>query len=544
MVFLVSVLSLSLATTEIVPPQVDEHALGLWRVLQGRMGAAEGCLELDGLNVPGKVALAFRGDVWVERPLEIAGEFFIRSSASAPTDVRAAGVAFCGRDCDAFYYVHFDSRNSQVILVRHAGDAPWIEIARRRDMPLAWDQWHSFSIRASETAISVIVDGTEVLSAADAKLTSGLIGLRAGQGIVRFRRISVSGTAGKPNPDWERGSKMLEVIKVAVSSEERYYAFPSIARLADGRLAVVFYDGTGHVSPDGRIDIVISEDEGRTWTKPRTIIDSPTDDRDPSIMQTREGTILVSCFRYDGRERKQPTRTFVYRSVDGGQTFDDGRPLDIGWEWEATSDEILQLPDGTLLCPIYGVMRPGETERAAVVFSHDDGRTWQRETVSTIAYSEDGRLHFQEPALALLPDGRVLCELRTELLKPERRGFYNIYESISSDGGRTWDQPRELPLVGQACGLLVHSSGLIFHAYRKNGVSAILRRPDEDWDPAKEFPVFMVGGDAAYPSAVELSDGSILCVFYAREHFMIGAVRIPNRLIQSLHELGARALDI
>ncbi len=335
---------------------------------------------------------------------------------------------------------------------------------------------------------------------------------------------------------------MIEHLVVAQSPPGRYYAFPSICRLRDGRLAVVFYDGTGHVSPNGRVAITFSSDEGRTWTPPRTIIDSPLDDRDPSIMQTSRGTVLVSSFRYDYQHR-QATRTYVYISQDTAATFDRGRPLDIGWQWEATSDEILELPDGTLLCPIYGVARPGETERAAVAFSRDGGLTWNATQPATIAYDEQGTIHFQEPALALLPDGRILCELRSHLLKPQSRPFYHIYESVSEDGGRTWSSPRQLPLMGQASGLLVHSSGLIFHAYRKNGVAGILRSPGEDWDPKREFQILKIAGDAAYPSAVELKDGSILCVYYAREKRCIGAALIPADLVPKLHQLGPAALS-
>ena len=46
-------------------------------------------------------------------------------------------------------------------------------------------------------------------------------------------------------------------------------------------------------------------------------------------------------------------------------------------------------------------------------------------------------------------------------------------------------------------------------------------------------PMF-VDGDSAYRSAVELSDGSIYCVYYAREHRAIEAAVISPEAIKAL----------
>ena len=89
-----------------------------------------------------------------------------------------------------------------------------------------------------------------------------------------------------------------------------YQAFPDVCRLPNGDLACVFYAGYGHVSlPNaewprgGRICVVESSDEGRTWSDPRVLFDGPQDDRDPHIAALRDGTLACSFFQY--------------RSVDG-----------------------------------------------------------------------------------------------------------------------------------------------------------------------------------------------------------------------------------
>src|SRR5205823_3759608 len=73
-------------------------------------------------------------------------------------------------------------------------------------------------------------------------------------------------------------------IVVVPPTEGRRAFFPSVERLRDGQLVVVYYDSPDHVSPGGRIAMVRSADNGLTWSPPRVIIDTPLDDRDPSLI--------------------------------------------------------------------------------------------------------------------------------------------------------------------------------------------------------------------------------------------------------------------
>src|SRR5690349_13157204 len=69
-----------------------------------------------------------------------------------------------------------------------------------------------------------------------------------------------------------------------------YQAFPDVCRLKNGSLFCVFYAGYSHVSQPngrlpkgGRICAIRSKDEGATWSVPSTVVDTPDDDRDPSV---------------------------------------------------------------------------------------------------------------------------------------------------------------------------------------------------------------------------------------------------------------------
>jgi hypothetical protein len=59
--------------------------------------------------------------------------------------------------------------------------------------------------------------------------------------------------------------------------------FPVALRLKDGRIAVALRGGAPHVGIKGRLDMVFSADEGKSWTKPTLVVDSPVDDRNPAL---------------------------------------------------------------------------------------------------------------------------------------------------------------------------------------------------------------------------------------------------------------------
>ena len=55
-------------------------------------------------------------------------------------------------------------------------------------------------------------------------------------------------------------------------------------------------DRDAHVCPYGKTQMVISSDNGKTWGEPITINNTPLDDRDTGLIQTKKGTLLVSWF--------------------------------------------------------------------------------------------------------------------------------------------------------------------------------------------------------------------------------------------------------
>lgn len=83
-----------------------------------------------------------------------------------------------------------------------------------------------------------------------------------------------------------------------ISQEPQYYhGWPTIARRRDGTLIVVCSGGRQkHVCPFGRVELMVSHDEGGKWSWPRTILDTDLDDRDAGVLETQKGTLIVTTF--------------------------------------------------------------------------------------------------------------------------------------------------------------------------------------------------------------------------------------------------------
>ena len=78
---------------------------------------------------------------------------------------------------------------------------------------------------------------------------------------------------------------------------KRYHGWPTVARRRNGELLVVCSGGReAHVCPFGRVELIRSDDDGRTWSDARILLDGPIDDRDAGVMETARGTILVTTF--------------------------------------------------------------------------------------------------------------------------------------------------------------------------------------------------------------------------------------------------------
>jgi sialidase-1 len=305
-------------------------------------------------------------------------------------------------------------------------------------------------------------------------------------------------------------------------------------RLRDGTLLVSFSTGYWHASPPtplrmapgsrvayqkmgmptnidaprgGRAMLIRSTDDGRTWSKPRTIIDTPWDDRSPAMVELPDGTLVCSFFTYpgDGDLNKQPDlacRTGIIRSRDGGKTWEQTpRRLPSPFVADATDGPPVILKDGSVLLAVYGSPKQGMPEQVGIFRSSDSGQTWQ--LLSVVKSDHE----MSETGLAQLPDGRLVLVTRPE---------GDI--AWSSDCGRTWTNPVTFGMRMFEPGLLVLRDGtlLCLHgSYGGGGFRAILSGDGgKTWvAPAKNHGFAVDPAVYGYGRGIELPDGSILAVY-------------------------------
>jgi len=303
--------------------------------------------------------------------------------------------------------------------------------------------------------------------------------------------------------------------------------FP-VAATTDGRhVLIVHRAGDGHIGVKGRLDCIISEDAGRTWSRPLVVVDGPYDDRNPSVGVTKSGIIVVAYwviknYGEDGQwfEAVPPGEAWLTRSHDGGRTWEKPYPLNIGDYRELSPyGQMLTLDDGSLLMPIYGAIgwQPG-TERkdcSYLVRSTDEGLTWEKFTMA-------GE-YVNESAFLLLPEGRLLAVMRGveyDCRDALSQSFADIHEL-------KWSPLEAIGSGGMIPPSLARlSSGGVLLAFGYRGVpygarGGMSRDGGRTWRKDRVI-VFGDDGDNAdcgYPSALLLEGGRLLVAYYTTRGF-------------------------
>lgn len=177
----------------------------------------------------------------------------------------------------------------------------------------------------------------------------------------------------------------------------------------------------------------------------------------------------------------------------------------------ACRGRMAQLADGTVLLPVYGSRRSGEPSRAYLYRSEDSGETWRY--VCDIA--GDDTVHMHEPHLHLTPSGRLVCLIRTA----EMDGYGVVCHSTDGGESfsewrptRVWGHPHTTAETADGRVLLAYG-------YRREpfGIRCRLVNPElDDLDDAEEVVLRDDGGnsDIGYPWAVRMADDRMLVAYY------------------------------
>ena len=342
-----------------------------------------------------------------------------------------------------------------------------------------------------------------------------------------------------------------KVIMSNHSSRHDYFGWPSVEKLQNGKLAAVASGyRLSHICPFGKAVISYSEDQGETWTIPAPVIDTALDDRDAGITAFGERGVVVTSFNNTTQFQRTHCFTSAYEedaetaalhaythaylalipphveaaalgstfriSNDCGVTFG---PIQHAPIMSPHGPEPLQ--DGTMLW----VGRPFD-DIPGVRYTHayrmyPDGTMEKLGEIDDI-YLDGERLLSCEPHAIELPDGRFLCHIRVQRSGPDR--IFTTYQSVSEDGGKTWSKPEQLleQRGGAPAHLLQLKNGLLLSTYGYRQEPFGLRfMTSTDGGQAWETDQVLCDGfptpDLGYPSTVELDDGTLLTIFYARE---------------------------
>jgi len=339
-----------------------------------------------------------------------------------------------------------------------------------------------------------------------------------------------------------------------ISRHPSYHGWPTVARRRNGQLLVAASAGReAHVCPYGQVHLIRSDDNGETWSDPEIVADTPLDDRDAGVLETRSGALLVNWFssvawmvtlhrqevgevdwlppetqaRWRAERERVVSRVrvrdelgaWLVRSEDGGRTWSERIPTVV-----SSPHGPIELSDGRLLFAGKRQTPPEQwrdgsahgTGEVGVAVSTDDGRSWQWLTaVSPMAGHTQEDYH--EPHVVETADGRLVMHIRNHG-KPYP---HETLQCESSDGGRTWSPVHPIGVWGLPSHLMRLRDGrlLMTYGYRRppyGNQARVSADGGRSWSEPLIVSDDGFCGDLGYPSTVELADGRLLTVWYER----------------------------
>lgn len=349
--------------------------------------------------------------------------------------------------------------------------------------------------------------------------------------------------------------KLIGNVQIVMSNPDsyhKYFAWPTAARLQNGKIAVVASGfRLSHVCPFGKTVISYSEDDGSTYTFPAPVIDTVLDDRDGGILAYGDKYVIVTSFNNTPDFQKEriehgkgfsancPMKPYRYAYLDSISEEDvnkyHGALFRISSDCGVTFGGIFKSPvtsphgptvlsDGSLLWVGTNFHKEKNNNKKSPRISayriNPDGTTEHVGDIENF-YNDNGEfVSGCEPYATQISDGRILCHIRAQI---DGDSAITLYQTYSDDKGKTWSKPKKiLPENGGAPShVLKHSSGVLICTYgcRKKpfGVKAMISRNNgESWEDSGYIYTNEDSADLGYPSTVELNDKSLATVFYAR----------------------------
>jgi len=301
-----------------------------------------------------------------------------------------------------------------------------------------------------------------------------------------------------------------------------FQGIPGIERAANGRLWAIWYaggPGEPGEGPGNYVLIVTSGDDGRTWSKPKLVIDPPGEVRayDPCLWHDPQGRLWLfwaqSYQWWDGRSGVWAIVT--ENSGDENPRWSAPRRLGNG----IMMNKPTVLGTGEWLLPV-AVWAQKAVERTAPEHRHDLGA----ESGANVWVSRDRGETFSPLGQVRVPqrvfDEHSIIERRDGSLWMLVRAAYGIGESFSSDRGKTWTEGRQssIPQVNSRSFIQRLKSGnllLVTHQPpdKKTRSHLVAHLSDDDGATWRGGLMLDERKGVSYPDGVQSPDGVIRVIY-------------------------------
>ena len=313
---------------------------------------------------------------------------------------------------------------------------------------------------------------------------------------------------------------MLKIIDTGIISREagRGAFMPVITLLPNGSWIASQHVGEELGSPDNHIEVLRSSDGGATWANTGSVHPGgglPDDGwcyRAPRISVVPDGRLVMEATRFEIGEKLfeletealQRPEMLLFWSSNLGLTWSGPQvvPVDLPkdrYTWNGAGS-LLQLSSDRWAYPLEtwkpeGFEGPPD-QKAGMVFSSDQGRTWGEFTV--VADDPTGELLWWDQMQTVLPDGRIYTMIWTHRYGTSE-DLVNHW-TISEDQGKTWSKPRPTNLRGQVCSPVALPDGRVAAIYNfrhdPQGIHVSLTSDLENFDVENKVVVWDAGREA------------------------------------------------
>ena len=304
-----------------------------------------------------------------------------------------------------------------------------------------------------------------------------------------------------------RGPEVVSVRKIWDGAPHN--AFTDLTRFG-GRWFCVFREGKAHVSPDGAIRVLTSED-GVHWTSAARLTSSKADLRDPKLCITPEGRLMLVAA--GAMHPPSPIRhqTYAWFSKDGRHW---SQPVPIGdpnfWLWRVTwhGKEAFSVGYKTVL------------PRTTHFYRSTDGVHFQIWVPDLFTQGDPN-----EATIRFAPDGRAVCLLRRD------RGEPSAQVGIAKPPYRKWVW-KDLGVRVGGPNLIRLPDGRWVAAVRlyDGGTRTALAWLDPQHGRLQEFLRLPSGGDTSYAGLV-WHEGLLWVSYYSshegKASIYLARVRFP-----------------